>query len=104
MRRSTVIAIAGVAVAGAGALWYELARRGTAREIRFNGLSASPGIVGLGLVMIVAGIVGTIVGRRRARRQAAREAVAAWPAGWPTIVVRDHRRRPPQIRSVPPSA
>jgi hypothetical protein len=103
MRRGTAIAIAGVAIAGAGAAWYELARRGTAREIRVNGMSAAAAIVGLGVVMIVAGLVATLIGRRRSRRYAAQTATT-WPAGWPTIVVRDHRRRPPQIRSVPPSA
>ena len=104
MRRSTVLAIVGVAIAGAGAVWYELARRGTAREIRVNGMSAAPAIVGLGVVMVVAGLVATVIGRRRSRRYAAQTAATTWPDGWPTIVVRDHRRRPPQIRSVPPSA
>jgi hypothetical protein len=104
MRRSTVIALVGVAIAGAGAVWYELTRRGTAREIRVNGMSAALAIIGVGAVMIVAGLVANVVGRRRSRRYAAQAAVTTWPDGWPTIVVRDHRRRPPQIRSAPPSA
>jgi hypothetical protein len=103
MRRSTVIAIGGAAIAGAGAAWYEVARRGTAREIQVNGMSAAAAIVGLGVVTIVAGLVATLVGRRRSRRYAAQTATM-WPAGWPTVVVRDHRRRPSQIRSLPPSA
>ena len=104
MRRSTVIAIAGVAIAAAGGVWYELARRGTAREIRLSGLSAALAVVALGVVMIVAGLVVTVVGRRRGRRNEAEQPPTTWPAGWPTIVVRDHRRPRPQIRSVPPSA
>jgi hypothetical protein len=104
MRRSTVIAIAGVAIAGAGAVWHELARRGTAREIRVNGMSAGLAIIGLGVVMVVAGLVVTVIGRRRSRRYATQAVATTWPDGWPTIVVRDHRRRPPQMRSLPPSA
>jgi hypothetical protein len=104
MRRSTLVAIAGAGVAVAGGVWYQLTRRGTAREIRVSELSAALGVVGLGVVMIVGGLVATAVGRRRDRKHEAERALTAWPGGWPTIVVRDHRRRRPQIRSVPPSA
>src|SRR4051794_9618090 len=101
MRRSTLIAAAGAVIATAGGVWYELARRGTAREVRLNGMSAALTIIGVGAVMVVGGVIATAIGRRRARRYE-EEPVVMWPSPWPTVVVRDHRRQPPRMRSVPP--
>jgi hypothetical protein len=67
-------------------------------------VSAAVVVVGVGVAMMVVGLVATVVGRRRARKYEAERALTAWPSGWPTIVVRDHRRPRPQIRSVPPTA
>jgi hypothetical protein len=98
MRRSTIVAMAGGAIATAGGVWYELTRRGTARDIRLSGVSVALAVVALGVVTAVGGLVVTIAGRRRARRSKV-DPVTAWPGQWPTIVVRDHRRRPAPARS-----
>ena len=95
MRRATLVAGLGVAIALGGGAWFALAQRGTTRDVRVGGVPLALGVVAFGAAVALGGLIVALGRRRRAGEHQDIDEVAtpSPPRRRPTIVVRDHGRQ-----------
>lgn len=94
MRRTTLVAGLGVAIAVGGGAWFALAQRGTTREVRLGGVPLALGVIAFGVVVALGALIVALRRRRAAATLDELDELATLSR--PRIVVRDHshERRP----------